>query len=262
MAIDIDRYAHIESTLKRWDVRYKIASLGVFILAVSLVKTLPIAVAALCAALVALNAAKLPREFVRNGIQFVAIFLVPFLLILPFSYPGESPHRLLGMEFAFEGLRLGILIVIKAIAIVLTSYAIFGTSRFDVSMIALQRLKCPKIFVQMLLFTYRYIFVFLAELRRMEVAMKARGFVPKANLATLTTFGNFIGTLLVRSFERTERIYKAMLSKGYHGEFYTMVEFNSQSRDYSKMVIAITAAIALLVVDNFGGFSRAELGWI
>lgn len=262
MAIDIDRYAHIESTLKRWDVRFKIASLGVFILAVALLDTLPMAFAAFGAAMVALRAAKLPREFVRNGVQFVMVFLVPFLLILPFSYPGESPHRFLGMEFAYEGLRLGLLIVVKALAIVLTSYAIFGTSRFDVSMIALQRLKCPTVFVQMLLFTYRYIFVFLAELRRMEVAMKARGFVAKGNMETLKIFGNFIGTLLVRSFERTERIYKAMLSKGYQGEFHTLVEFQSQPRDIAKTALAIGTAIVLLAMDNAGWFSRAELGWL
>ncbi len=262
MAIDIDRYAHIESTLKRWDVRFKIASLGVFILAVALLDTLPMAFAALGAAIVALRAAKLPREFVRNGVQFVMVFLVPFLLILPFSYPGESPHRFLGMEFAYEGLRLGLLIVVKALAIVLTSYAIFGTSRFDVSMIALQRLKCPTVFVQMLLFTYRYIFVFLAELRRMEVAMKARGFVAKGNMRTLKVFGDFIGTLLVRSFERTERIYKAMLSKGYQGEFHTLVEFHSQPRDYQKTALAIGTAVVLLALDNAGWFHRAELGWM
>lgn len=151
--------------------------------------------------------------------KWVSVFLLPFLLIMPLSYPGEPAFHVLGLPFAWEGFRLAVLIVIKALAIVLCAYAMFGSSRFDISMIALQRLKCPKIIVQMLLFTYRYVFVFLAEMQRMDVAMRARGFIKRADRRTMHVMGNFVGTLPVRSFERTERIYKAMLSKGYQGNF-------------------------------------------
>src|SRR3569623_3207831 len=103
----------------------------------------------------------------------------------------------------------------------------YGTSRSDISMIALQRLNCRMVIVQMLLFTYRYVFVFLAEMQRMVTAMRSRGFVKRAVRRTLEVMGCFVGTLLVRSFERTERIYKAMFSKGYQGEFHTLLEFEA-----------------------------------
>jgi cobalt/nickel transport system permease protein len=262
MALDIDRYAHLESPIQRWDARFKIAALLTLILALSVLSTIPGALAGLCVACGLLYLTNLPGDFVKGGLRWVLIFLVPFLIIMPASYPGEASFHLLGLPFAVPGFRLAVLIVIKAVAIVLTAYAIFGTSRFDIAMVALQHLRCPTVFVQMLLFTYRYIFVFLGELQRRDIAMKARGFVARPNAETLKVLGNFVGTLLVRSFERTDRIYKAMLSKGYDGEFRTLIVFRAQQRDRSKAAITATVIVCLIILDKSSLFHSAELGWL
>ena len=261
MPLDIDRFAHIGSPLQRRDPRVKILFLGIFVISVALLKTLPMAIAALVIASMLLRMSNLPGHFIAHGMEGIMIFLLPFFLIMPFTYPGQDDLHFLGLPFAWEGLRFASLIFIKATTIVFTSFAIFGTSRFDVSMIALQRLKCPKILTQMLLFTYRYTFTFLEEMRRMRVSMSVRGFIPKTNAYTLRTFGNFIGTLLVRSFERTERVYKAMLSKGYQGEFYSLVKFKTNSHDGIKAVLVFVLAVSLLSIDNSGLFMPAIQGW-
>lgn len=261
MPLDIDRFANLSSPLQRWDARFKIFALGLFVLAVALVKTIPASAISLLAALILVWATRLPSHFVAGGVKWVLLFLLPFFIIMPLSYPGEAALHFFGLPFAWQGLRLAVLIVLKALAIVLTAYAIFGSSRFDVSMLALQQLKCPKIIVQMLLFTYRYVFVFLAEMQRMETAMRARGFVKKADKRTLQVIGNFVGTLLIRSFERTERIYKAMLSKGYQGEFHSLVVFKSDALDWVKATLIVVMAIALFVIDASGLFSPAAQGW-
>jgi cobalt/nickel transport system permease protein len=128
-------------------------------------------------------------------------------------------------------------------------------------MIALQRLKCPRMLIQMLLFSYRYTYTLLEEMQRMNTSMKARGFVAGTNAYTLRTYGNFVGTLLVRSFERTERIYKAMLSKGYTGEFHTLVQFESGRTDYLKALGALLLTAGLLAADLGGAFPIAIEGW-
>lgn len=206
--------------------------------------------------------ARLPWELVAGGVRWLVLFLAPFFVIMPLSYPGAPDLQVLGLPVSIEGVRMATLIVLKALAIALTAYATFGTSRFDVAMIALQHLKVPRLFVQMLLFTYRYIFVFVAELRRRETAMKARGFVPRGNLQTLRTYGNFVGTLLVRSFERTDRIYKAMLSKGYEGEYRTLTSFVATRRDWLKAAWALITAATLIFADHTGIFAPAPQGWI
>jgi len=261
MALDIDRYSSIDSLIRRWDPRFKIASLGILIVTIALLKSIPAAAFALLAAAAILASSSLPLLFISHGLSFILVFLLPFFFIMPFSYPGEAAYEILGLSFAWEGLRYATLIFTKALAIVLVSFSIFGSSRFDVSMIALQKLRCPKVLVQMLLFTYRYTFVFLEEMQRMHTSMLARGFVAHTNMQTLRTYGNFVGTLLIRSFERTDRVYKAMLSKGYQGELHTMVKFRSTSYDYLKMLAVLGLAIALLIADHAGWFQAAEQGW-
>ncbi|HFE38039.1 MAG TPA: cobalt ECF transporter T component CbiQ [Gammaproteobacteria bacterium] len=261
MPLDIDRYAHLASPLQRWDPRYKIAALGTFVVCVALVKNLPLAFISLLLSMVLLYLSKLPRHFVSHGLFSVMAFLLPFFLIMPFTYYSPDHAHFWGMTFSFGGLRMALLIFIKAIAIVTTSFVVFGTSRFDVSMIALQHLKCPKVLTQMLLFTYRYIFTFMEEMKRMRTSMAARGFVPKANGNTFATYGNFVGTLLVRSFERTERIYKAMLSKGYQGEFHSLVEFKADITDKYKLAGVIMIAVFLFSIELVGNFTPAELAW-
>lgn len=261
MSFDIDRYSHINSILQRWDPRFKITALGTLIFAIALIQTIPLAATSLLVAILLLLASRLPLSFVMHGVKWVVLFLLPFFIIMPLSYPGNAAFSIASFSFAWEGVQLATLIVTKALAIVLLAYAIFGSTRFDIAMISLQHLKCPKIIVQMLLFTYRYLFVFLNEMKRMDTAMSARGFVKKFNYYTLKTIGNFIGTLLIRSFERTERIYKAMLSKGYTGEFFTLVEFHATRLDAAKAVLIAVIAIALLALDRSNIFKTAHAGW-
>jgi len=261
MALDIDRYAHTQSPLQRWDPRIKIFSLGLLIIFIALLKTIPMAVAAILLAMLILGISALPKHFLLHGLSFVLVFLIPFFIIMPFTYPGEPAFRLLGLPFAWEGLRLALLIFLKALSVVMISFAIFGSSRFDVSMLALQHLKCPKVVVQMLLFTYRYTFVFMEEMRRMYTSMRARGFVARSDMKTLRIFGHFIGTLLVRSFERTERVYKAMLSKGYQGELHLLKTFQSEGRDYLKAFFVLLIAVIMMYGDLSGNLHTAEQGW-
>jgi len=261
MALDIDRYHAVDSVINRWDPRVKMAALGIFIFSIALLKTIPMAAIAIIMTAALIRQTALPWHFISHGLSFVLIFLIPFFFIMPLSYPGEPAFTILGLGFAWEGLRLATLIFVKAISIVLVTYAIFGSNRFDISMLALQRLKCPKIVVQMLLFTYRYTFVFLEEMRRMHTSMQARGFVARSNMQTMTIFGNFIGTLLIRSFERTDRVYKAMLSKGYQGEFHSMVTFKSDGSDYAKAMVVVVAAAFLVAGDFSGLLQQAVQGW-
>lgn len=261
MPLDIDRFAHLETSIHRWDPRIKILSLGIFLFGVAALKSIPLVLIALITAIIFLKITYIPLHFIISGIKWVVFFLAPFFVIMPFSYPGEAAFYIWRFPFAWEGLRIAALIFIKAIAIVLTTYAIFGSARFDISMIALQRLRCPKIIVQMLLFTYRYIFVFIEEMKRMDTAMRCRGFIMKTNMETLRVMGNFVGTLLVRSFERTSRVYKAMLSKGYQGEFHTMMVFNAGIKDFIKAALVLMVIGAIIAGELSGLFNQAADGW-
>jgi len=261
MSFEIDRYAHLPSTIQRWDPRFKIAALGILIFLIALLQSLPLSFASLVIALLTFTLSGLPYRLAATGLKWLIYFLLPFFILLPMSFPTHAPLSVLGVTLAPEGLRLALLISVKAVAVVLLCYATFGSARFHHSMYALQKLRCPAFLIHMLLFTYRYIFVLIEEMRRMYKAMLSRGFQPRMNRHTLHILGYFVGNLLLRSIERTERIYKAMLSKGFDGEFHTLVTFQSKPVDWQKTLIFTALALLLWYGDHFGPFPRAIEAW-
>jgi cobalt/nickel transport system permease protein len=74
---------------------------------------------------------------------------------------------------------------------------------------------------------YRYIFVIADEALRLFRAREARSANPEGKAAgsirwRASVLGGMIGSLFIRSYERSERIYAAMLSRGFDGEVRTL----------------------------------------
>jgi cobalt/nickel transport system permease protein len=74
----------------------------------------------------------------------------------------------------------------------------------------------PRVMVMLLSFMYRYIFVLTDEAMRLKRARDSRNF-GGSNWWQIKTVGRMISTLFLRSYERGERVYVAMLARGYDG---------------------------------------------
>jgi cobalt/nickel transport system permease protein len=114
---------------------------------------------------------------------------------------------------------------------------------------ALHRLRLPDKLCHLLLFTYRYIYVFEQEYRRLVQAMKIRGFQPRTDLHTYRSYGYLAAMLLVRSFDRAERVFQAMRCRGFHGAFYSLKTFAWQRRDGIFLAVSLLALLALLYLE-------------
>jgi cobalt/nickel transport system permease protein len=190
--------------------------------------------------------ARLPVAAVLTRLRAVAWFLGIALVIFPLTYPGEK--IVIGfVPVSSTGFLVAILMVLRAFAILLLAIPAFGTSRFDVTMKALRRLHFPVPLVQIVLFTYRYLFVYSDQLRRMMIAARARGFHPRADRRTLRVAGNGLGVLLVGSIERTQRIHDSMKCRGFYGTFRTLEEFRTRFADVALCGVLLGAGVLLLL---------------
>jgi cobalt/nickel transport system permease protein len=99
-------------------------------------------------------------------------------------------------------------------------------------------MKLPKVFVIQLLFLYRYLFVLLEESLRMIRARDARSFGSRGK--EIKTFIRLISVLLIRSIERAERIFRAMLARGFRGEIKVLKRHRLEYYDILFGVISIT----------------------
>jgi cobalt/nickel transport system permease protein len=111
----------------------------------------------------------------------------------------------------------GLIIAARANAIVLVLTALLTTMEAADLARALRALRVPPALVTLFLLTGRYVFVLQTEYQRLRQAMRVRAFRPKMDRHTLRTFGNLAGMLVVKGFDRSERVYQAMKCRGYTG---------------------------------------------
>lgn len=79
--------------------------------------------------------------------------------------------------------------------------------------VALRRIHVPELLITMFEMTYRYIGVLIGEAYSMTTAYQLRHRTAKG--LELRHMGSFVGSLLLRSFDRAGRIYSAMKCRGY-----------------------------------------------
>lgn len=91
-----------------------------------------------------------------------------------------------------------------------------GTTPFRRLLSGLGRLGMPAVLVSTLHFMIRYVYVIGEELARMTQARRSRSFRRSGGLDWGLLTG-LIGMLLLRSFERGERVHAAMLARGWDG---------------------------------------------
>ena len=81
--------------------------------------------------------------------------------------------------------------------------------------------------------------------------MRVRGFVARMDWASLAAIGNFLGMLFVSSFERTQRVYEAMLCRGFTGEMPQIAAPPVKLKDLGKAVFWLALAVFPWFAERF-----------
>lgn len=205
--------------LRALDARAKLVGLvGVTIVAVSApLEAWPTWVA--CAAVlvaVALAARARPRQIARRA----APVLPPVLFVAAFApllSGGRAVAALGPFTVSEHGLRVLAEVGAKATIGTVAAVLLGITTTFPETLEALRRMRVPRTLTLIAAFMYRYLVTMVDEVRRMRAAMTSRGFRPRSPVAA-AVLGRLVAVLFLRSLGRGERVYRAMLSRGYSGQ--------------------------------------------
>jgi cobalt/nickel transport system permease protein len=159
----------------------------------------------------------IPLSYLLKRLLAVSPFIFLITLSTLFTQTGDATfsHQLRG---AIEGpvLMKALSLAGKALISTAALSILSATTPFEKTTTALQRLGLPSVLAALLNFTWRYFSVLADEAVRMKRAAESRGWRGIWVWQTGTT-GRMLGALLIRSQARAERIYAAMLSRGYVG---------------------------------------------
>ena len=234
---------HQLSIVDQFDPRARIITAMIFAIVVVFSKTLWLPFVGLLLAFTFALSASLHIKRTLRRVIAMDMFVLLMIIMLPFTMDGTPLFHLFGFAVSQEGFIHAIGIALKANAVVLALLALVGTLEASVLGHALARLQVPEKLVHLLLFTVRYLDVISREYKSMRKAMKARAFVARNNLHTWRSFGYLIGMLLVRSLERSERIFAAMKCRGYCGKLYLFDTMVWQRRDTCLILIIVLFAL-------------------
>jgi cobalt/nickel transport system permease protein len=234
----LDRYRHGTSVVHRLDPRLKLLATLAFVVATT---TMPprawpgfVLLASLAAG--AILAAEIPLLQALKHSTIALPFAGMVALSLPFTRAGRilwAWHPLgIGLTLTDEGLILFAAVVVKAWLSVMVSHLLVATTPFPELLRATRVLHAPAVLAATMSFMYRYLFVLVDEAMRLQTAREARSAGPgRSMLWRARVLGGMIGSLFIRSYERSERIYAAMLARGFTGEIRTFTRLAWQPRD-------------------------------
>jgi cobalt/nickel transport system permease protein len=251
-----DRYVHRDSAIHALDPRTKLLVALGLILAVSLLpfgRWAHYAVIWFLVMAVSLVAKIGPGPVLRRS--FVALPFALAALALPFTVPGEVIGHLplLNLPITQEGVvRAGSIVVKSWVSVQIAIVLILVTPLPDL-LWALRNLRVPEPLVAIASFMYRYLFVLADEAGRLLRARASRSAARQGLRSGNSIFwrgrvaGYMVGSLMLRSFERSERIYHAMAARGYAGELMSFAQHRFTILDGWVLVCA-ALVVSLLVI--------------
>jgi cobalt/nickel transport system permease protein len=165
----------------------------------------------------------LPR---RLGWEYAVAALLPVLYVVALrARPRVVLRRIAGVEpfalgamtltlFQPDGWRLLVLVAVKSNLCLAVMVTLATTTPMSAILDALRRMHVPSVFVTVLALTYRYLFVLTDETTRMRRARQSRTFVKRRRFEW-QSLASVAAVLFVRTSDRAERVYQAMVARGY-----------------------------------------------
>lgn len=237
------------SMMHRLDPRLRVVFSAAFSFMVAFSKQFPTLVVALVLSMVLIHLSGIDLKEVARRLTIINVFNLIVWAVLPFTYEGHPVFHVWRLAGTREGIVLSAQITLKSNAILMAFIGVVATMTLATLGHALNRLRVPNKIVYLLLMAYRYVFVIEQEYMRLSRAAKVRGFEPKTNLHTYKTYAYMLGMLLVRAMARADRVYQAMLCRGFKGKFYCIHRFQFARRDVIWACVMLAGMVMLGVLE-------------
>jgi cobalt/nickel transport system permease protein len=253
----LEALAARDTPLARLDARAKVIATAAFIITVVSFERYTVAallpLAAYPVALIALG--DLPIASLARKMLVAAPFAVLVGVFNPML--DRAPMLLAGDVTVAAGWVSFASILVRFALTVSAALALVAGTGVSALCAALARLGVPNVFTAQLLFMFRYAFVLGAEAARMSAARELRS---GGRSLALSAYGPLLGHLLLRAFERAQRIHLAMMARGFDGELRTLRMLRWSARDTAFVVAWGAFFVVVRAIDLPMLLGRVLLG--
>ncbi len=138
-------------------------------------------------------------------------------------------------------------LVLKTVLTVSAVLILVSLTPFNKLTAELRRIHVPNLLVTLIDMIYRYVTVLGGEASNMITAFRLRSNGLK--WPHIRDFGSFVGQLLIRSNDRAERVYNAMVCRLYNRDSFRFVRQDIKVRDLIYLLIVGSVIISFRVLD-------------
>ncbi|MEO0352614.1 MAG: cobalt ECF transporter T component CbiQ [Cyanobacteria bacterium P01_A01_bin.15] len=248
MRLTVDTYVGRESPLHRWWPRAKLVGLGTLMLGFASVQQIRLVPICLLVTAVLYVLSGLPGSFLRSRLRYPGLFLLGMVIALPLLAGSTILWQWGPLAIRQEGLLSMILIAGRFLSIVTVGMLLLGTTPLLTLIDTLVSLGLPPLLAEMALLAYRYLFDMADQLDNLRQAMRLRGFHPRGNAQSWQQLAAVTGTLLVCSYEQSERVYKAMRLRGYGNARSVSSQLRGWGHPLDVAAVGLCATIALTLI--------------
>ena len=197
--------------------------------------------------------ARVPLLKLLRRALIVLPFVLPAVLFLPFLHGGDvlwqgqigGWHLTLGRT----GLVLAGTVVLKAALSALSLGVLTATTRMTDLLTGLDKMGTPRLLTALFGFMYRYLFVLGDEALRLKAGRDVRYY--GGLKMGISSVGHMAGSLFLRSYDRAERVYGAMLLRGYDGTHRSLSPLRVGITDILMAVFISALAISISVAARW-----------
>lgn len=188
---------------------------------------------------------RIPAWFALRRVLLLCPFILTLCLMSPLYDRTPLPASVGPWHFHLAGgWMTAASIFVKFTLGLIALTAMMSTTPFSLLLEAMRRMGMPQVLTSQLGFLYRYIFVLLDESMRIRRGRDFRGAAHAPASRRLAAVGGMIGSLFVRTLERSDSIHVAMCARGYRGEPRSLQQLKFTARD-ACFLAGVAAYLAL-----------------
>ncbi|MBU5485736.1 cobalt ECF transporter T component CbiQ [Clostridium sp. MSJ-11] len=231
-----------DSWIHHWESRTKTISCIIMVFTLVFLKTplLLILSFAILTAIVLSMGVSIKQIVIR-----VVCFL-PFLLLmsLPIMIGGGIPPTQ-------ERKTLALLLIFKSLNALFIMFIMFFSQPVPALLNGLAHMKLPSSFISIIFLSWRYVFILSERLSQFYKSLKSRLFQPRFHKNSFKVYGEIMGGMLVKSIDTSEKVYRAMASRGFNGKMPTSKPKSITIIDILKSVLFISSVILLHIIEKW-----------
>lgn len=236
-----DTLTRIPNWAKTWEPRTKLLAAVIYIFTLISFTNLSVIFIAFAVAFIGLLLMRISILLLVKRYLIITPFLLLMTVPLLFNFD---------LSFHTENVAFIFLIVMKAFTSMTIITILLDSQSLDQFMNSLAGFKIPAVLITVLILSYRYVFLFLDDIQKMQTAARSRFFRGGISIRKLKVYGLLTAALLSRSMERADRMYEAMASRSFTGKLHFQKGQKIMPADIGKSACAVSIIFLLLVLDQ------------